>query len=114
MISPQRRKLIAKRKVAKRRLNESKGAVYHSQVPGMGGGHIIDKEPRVRGRRATIRYGVTLTAGKIYADPRYHLAGMIKSALTKPVRSSIVTVYDASGNPIATIDPHTRERKPIS
>ena len=60
------------------------------------------------------RYGTSLSAGGVYDDPAHKIAKSIRSALTSPPRSSACTVYDAAGKPIATIDPITRERVPLT
>lgn len=99
-------------RVRKDRLKTAKSSDVSRQTVGFGGGHIWLKMP-ARGRRAKGVFGVTQAATTDGGDPTYKLAEMIQAALTKPPRFGIVTVYDANGKPIATIDPHTRERKPI-
>ena len=42
----------------------------------------------------------------------YRMRGALRAALAGSTRTQ-VTVYDAGGKPIATMDPETRERKPL-
>ena len=70
--------------------------------------------PRARAkntRNQGVRIGYAGT-GQLGYDPRLAVAYMIRAAL-RPGRSlAPVTVYDATGVAIATIDPLTRERTP--
>lgn len=107
--------IFATRKhVARRRLDEAKLATVDKQTAGYGPGLIIASTPRRHGRRQMASVGTTTTASGLLIDPREKLASMIQSALTHPPRSSTCTVYDANGTPIATIDPLTRQRTPIT
>ena len=46
-------------------------------------------------------------------DPRVGVAKWLRERLEAPVRSE-VTVMDASGKPMATVDPYTRRRTPVA
>ena len=70
--------------------------------------------PRARARNTRgqgVRVGLAAT-GQLGYDPRLALSYMVRNALQ--LRSlAPVTVYDAAGVAIATINPLTRERTPL-
>ena len=71
--------------------------------------------PRARAkniRSQGVRVGLAAT-GQLGYDPRLALSYMVRNALQ--LRSlAPVTVYDAAGVAIATINPLTRERTPLA
>lgn len=99
------------RAVKRRRLAQARAATALGGTPGINAGRILASD---RARPRTMRlFGVTASAGGIIGDPSHAIARDIRNALTRPASGSTVTVYDAAGRAVATIDPFTRKRTPL-
>ena len=65
------------------------------------------------GHTRAVRYGIGGPQGGMSADPAVSLAWQIRSALKRPPLG-VVTILDAMGRPIATVDPVTRRRTALA
>lgn len=77
------------------------------------GGTVYASAPMRRGRKYVV-IGSTESRGLAYADPAVSVAWRIRHALNPRHATAPVTIYDASGKAIATMDPLTRVRTPLS
>ena len=76
-------------------------------LPEHGGASLVQ---RVRaGGRVGILVSVSADRGGRVGDPSWVIAGRIRSALKRPPLS-LVTIYDAAGRVVGTMDPLTRVR----
>lgn len=76
-------------------------------------GRLVMRDEAPSGRRTGLVIGSTGPQGGISVNPMTTLAYMIRRALRPRVPVAPCFVYDSEGRVIATIDPVTRQRKPI-
>lgn len=100
-----------RRRVQRARLGQQINSETAGSAPGQVG-FVVASVPKKRGERKQLAIGVTETRGGILHDPAKGISYRIRAALTsKPIAR--VTIYDAAGKPIATMNPVTRERTPL-
>ena len=97
--------------------NAREGAGIGARMLGAVYGDVVRKEYKIglAGRHAAaITIGVTGHQGGLSGDPALRIAYRIRNALdpTIPPRAP-ATIYNAAGQPVATMDPYTRERRPL-
>lgn len=101
------------RRYADRTLRTMQGRDLNRPVEGNSGGFI--QKDYNRG----LTVGTFETRGGISLDPRVKLAWHLRRSLDvalgrrKAIPRPPCIIYDANGKPIATMDPTTRERKPL-
>lgn len=101
------------RQRAKAALRGSKGGT-HKELGPMGESGLFFQAYKRKNAFASREARVGFTAGQLGRDPRLAVSYAIRRAL-RPYRAiSAAIIYDGSGRAIATMDPMTRKRSPLS